>query len=91
MYTNIYLFFFRIFNIYLLMAMLGLHCYTRAFSSCGELGLLFTAVHGFLIVVAFLVAECGLYRVIGLSSCDSQALESESVGFSSCGAQALLL
>ena len=29
----------------------------RAFSSCGELGLLFVAVHGPLIVMASLVAE----------------------------------
>ena len=32
----------------------------RAFSSCGERGLLFVAVHGFLIAVASLVAEHGL-------------------------------
>ena len=31
-----------------------------AFSSCGELGLLFIVVLGFLIVAASLVAECGL-------------------------------
>ena len=37
--------------------MLGLRCCAQAFSSCGEWGLLFLAVRGFLIVVAFLVAE----------------------------------
>ena len=39
------------------MAVLGLHCSVRAFSSCGEWGLLFLAVRGHLIVVASLVAE----------------------------------
>ena len=32
----------------------------HGFSSCGKQGLLFVAVHGFLIEVAFLVAEHGL-------------------------------
>ena len=39
-----------------------------AFSSCGELGLLFVAVPGLLTAVAFLVVE---HR---LSGCDTQAL-----------------
>ena len=34
------------------LAVLGLHCCTWAFSSCGKQGLLFVAVHGLLIVVA---------------------------------------
>ena len=42
------------------MAALCLHCCTRAFSSCGEQGLLLVVVHG-LIAVAFLVAEHGLW------------------------------
>ena len=46
--------------IYLFLAALGLHCYARAFFSCGERGLLFIAVHGLLIVTASLVAEHGL-------------------------------
>ena len=37
----------------LFLAALGLHCYTRAFSGCGEWGLLFLAVRGLLIAVAF--------------------------------------
>ena len=45
---------------YLFMAVLGLHCCARAFSSCGEWGLLLVAVHGLLIAVASLVAEHGL-------------------------------
>ena len=48
-------FFFLIF-----LAVSGLPCCTRAFSSCGEQGLLFVAVCGLLIAVASLVAEHGL-------------------------------
>ena len=56
--------FFNLF-IYLFLAALGLPCCVRAFSSCGEQGLLFVAVRGFslqwlLIAVASLVAEHGL-------------------------------
>ena len=46
-----------VFLIYLFLAALGLRCCARAFSSCGEWGLLFIAVCGLLIVVASLVAE----------------------------------
>ena len=49
---------FFVFNLFL--AALGLRCCTWAFSSCGERGLLFAAVHGLLIAVASLVAEHGL-------------------------------
>ena len=51
--------FFLFFNkfIYLFLAVLGLCCCARAFSSCGERGLLFVAVHGLLIAVASLVVE----------------------------------
>ena len=42
------------------LAALGLRCCAQAFSSCGEPGLLFVVVRGFLIVVASLVAEHGL-------------------------------
>ena len=45
---------------YLFLAALGLRCCVRAFSSCGEHGLLFVAVHGLLTAVASLVAEHGL-------------------------------
>ena len=45
---------------YLFLAALGLHCCARAFSSCGERGLLFVVVRGFLTAVASLVAEHGL-------------------------------
>ena len=46
--------------IYLFLAALGLRCCARAFSGCGERGLVFVAVHGLLIVVASLVVEDGL-------------------------------
>ena len=55
-----FFFFFFYKFIYLFMAVLGLHCFTRAFSSCGEWGLPFVAVHGLLIAVASLVEEHGL-------------------------------
>ena len=42
------------------MAAWGLRCYMWAFPSCGKRGLLFVAVRGLLIAVAFLVAEHGL-------------------------------
>ena len=56
-----YLFFKNKF-IYLLLflAALGLRCCARAFSSCGERGLLFVAVSGLLIAVTSLVVEHGL-------------------------------
>ena len=69
------------------MAALGLRCCVRAFSSCGERGLLLVVVHGLLIAVASLVAEHGLLAR-GLSSCGLQALEHR---LSSCGAWAYLL
>ena len=58
---SIFFFFYRfIYFIYLFLAALGLRCCTRAFSSCGERGLLFIVVRGLLIAVASLVAEHGL-------------------------------
>ena len=42
------------------LAALGLCCYTRAFSSCSEWGLLFVVVRSLLIAVASLVVEHGL-------------------------------
>ena len=48
------------FLFYLFLAALDLRCCARAFSSCGERGLLFVAVRGLLIAVASLVAEHGL-------------------------------
>ena len=43
--------------IFLFLAVLGLQCCARAFSSCGESGHLFGAVLWLLIVVASLTAE----------------------------------
>ena len=63
--------FFLKFIYYLFLAALGLCC-TRAFSSCGEWGLLFVAMHRLLILVASLVAEQGS-RCTGFSSCSTRA------------------
>ena len=46
--------------IYLILAALGLHCCTQAFSSCSERGLLFLTVRGLLTAVTSFVAEHGL-------------------------------
>ena len=54
-----FFFFFLVLFIYIFWAVLGLRRCAWAFSSCGERGLLFVAVHGLLIAVASLVAEHG--------------------------------
>ena len=69
------------------MAALGLCCCAWVFSSCSEWGLLYVAVCGLLIAVAFLVAEHGL-QARRLSSCSSPALD---LRLSSCGSRAYLL
>ena len=51
--------FIYLFNLFL--AELGLCCCTRAFSSCGEQGLLFLAVRGLLVVVGF--SCCGAWSL----------------------------
>ena len=48
------------FNFFFFLSALGLRCCARAFSSCGEQGLLFIAVRKLLIVVASPVVEHGL-------------------------------
>ena len=84
-------FFFNKF-IYLFLAVLGLHCCARAFSSCGKRGLLLVVAHGILIVVAShrgaraLGARASVVAARGLSSCGSRALECR---LSSCGSRAL--
>ena len=60
--------------LFLFLAVLGLHCCTRAFSSCTELGLLLVAVHRLLTALASPVWSTGS-RVCGLNSRGSQALE----------------
>ena len=55
-----YLFIYFYKFIYLFLAALGLRCCVRAFSSCGERGLLFVVVRRLLIAVASLVVEHGL-------------------------------
>ena len=56
----LFLFFLNHFFLFIYLAALGLRCYTRAFSSCGEQGLLFVVGHRLLTAVASLVAEPGL-------------------------------
>ena len=48
------------FLIYFSLAVLDLRCCARAFSSCGEWGLLFVAVRGLLVALASPDAEHGL-------------------------------
>ena len=57
-FWGFFLFFKNLFILFL--AALDLRCCARAFSSCGERGLLFVVVRGLLIAVASLVAEHGL-------------------------------
>ena len=66
-----FLFFYCIFQFLKFLAVLGLHCCTRGFSSCSEQGLLLVVVRGLLIAVASLVAEQGS-RPSGFSSCGSR-------------------
>ena len=51
---------FVLFCLFIFLAVLGLHCCVRAFSSCGQRGLLFIAVCGLLTAVASLLTEHGL-------------------------------
>ena len=83
------------FYLFLFLAALGPRCCVRAFSSCGEQGLLFIAVCG-LRCSGF--SCCGaqspgswasVVAARGLSSCSVQALG--HTGFSSCGVQAWYL
>ena len=60
--------------------MLGIHCCVRAFSSCGEQGLLFVVVHWLLIAVASLCC--------GACALGMQASVVVKRGLSSCGARA---
>ena len=48
------------FCLFVCLAALGFGCCARAFSSCGERGLLFVAVRRLLIAVTSLVVEHGL-------------------------------
>ena len=50
--------------IYLFLAVLGLRCCARAFSSCGEWGLLFFAVRGFSLQWLLLLQSTG-FRGVG--------------------------
>ena len=81
----------NLFYFYLFLAVLGLHCCTRAFSSYSERGLLFVVVcrlhcGGFSCCGArALGVRASVVVARGLSSCGSWALERR---LSSCGARA---
>ena len=60
-------------------------CCTRAFSSCGEPGLLLVAVRGLLIAVA---SPCGGFSCCGARALGAWAPVVAAHGLSSCGAQA---
>ena len=57
---NFYTFLKKKIYLFLFLAALGLRCCVRAFSSCGEQGLLFITVCGLLLAVSSPVAERGL-------------------------------
>ena len=71
--STYFFFFINLFILlFLFLAVLGLRFCARAFSSCGERGPLFIAVHGPLTVVASLVAGHRL-QTRRLSNCGSRA------------------
>ena len=70
--TEHFLFFFFLISFYLFMAVLGPRFCVRAFSSCGERGPLFIAVHGPLTIAASPVVEHRL-QTRRLSNCGSWA------------------
>ena len=86
--SSIFLFYF-FYLFYLFLAVLGLRCCARAFSRCGERGLLFITVRRLLTVVAShwgaqaLCTQASVVAACRLSSCGSWALERR---LSSCGA-----
>ena len=93
-YTQLFLLFLFLFFInlliYLFLAVLGVRCCTRAFSSCGQRGLFFVAVCGLIAVASHCRARAlglraSVVAACGLSSCGSQALEHR---LSSCSARA---
>ena len=68
--------------IYLSLAALGLHCFARALSSCGERGYSSLRCTGFSLRWSFLLWSTGCSHE-SFRSCGSPALE--HAGFSSCG------
>ena len=55
--TYKHLLFFKVILTYLFLVALGVQCCAPAFSNCGEAGLLFVEIRGFLIAVVSLVGE----------------------------------
>ena len=81
-----------VFYLFSFLAAFGLRCCARAFTSCGERGLLLVVVHGLLIAVASLCCraqalgvQASVVVARGLSSCGKRTLE---LRLSSCGARA---
>ena len=69
-----------------LLAVVGLHCCTRAFSSCSEWALLFFVVCGLLIAVPSLIAEhAGHGRHAGCSGFCTLASVAVAIGLQSIG------
>ena len=71
-FFHVILFIFKIYLFIYLLAALGFCCCARAFSSCGERGLLFIVVHELLIAVLLLLRSTGS-RHAGFSSCGMRA------------------
>ena len=59
--------------IYLFLVALGLHCCSRAFSSCGEQGLLLVQVHGAPHCSGFSCQGAPVVGQVGFSSCSRRA------------------
>ena len=68
--------------IYLFLAVFGLHCCTRAFSSCGEWGILF-------VVVSAQASHCGGFSCWEAWALGTRASVVVAHGLSSCGLRAL--
>ena len=70
-FLKLFIYFIYLFNLFL--AALALPCCMRAFSSCGERGLLLVAVRGLLIACGAWASHCG-----GFSCCGARALGTQA-------------
>ena len=70
------------------LAVLGLHCHTQAFSSCGERGLLFIAACGVSHCGGFSLRSTGSRRT-GFRSCSTWAQQLRLMGLQSAGSVAV--
>ena len=60
LWSPLFFYFLKLINFFFFFGCVGSLLLHMAFSSCGEQGLLFVAVHGLLIAVASVVVEHGL-------------------------------